>query len=346
MNSKKISPYALAAIIIPMRIFALSMYVPSNEENAAITATVTIMLTALKLVSFIPLFILWKKSGGSPIKCGKAAVVFSALICIIYLLMITDGFSTAIESVYPDRFGKIGITAVFLFICGYVASMNINGISRASAISIFAITATILIILFEMRSNMMNEQIHLYSDEPLKEIISTIKNLLAFSGDYFIFFSLLPYIDSSPEKAAGIYTVFDMLLSTVFFMMSASIMGGYWSRSGFAYYTIAYCTHGEFIDRSDGLFLAIATVCGLISAAVFMGILKKSIKYIFNLKSDTNIYLSSAAGLTLIALCFISFNFKPARYSVYISVLSISVLFLASVIGLIFRRRQCDEKEA
>lgn len=90
-----ISPYAFAAILILIRIFALSMYVPSANENPAITAVCAIAISAVKLLSFIPLFIIRKRKSSfhnqTLTRCGA---VFAAVTAAVYLLMINDAFST------------------------------------------------------------------------------------------------------------------------------------------------------------------------------------------------------------------------------------------------------------
>lgn len=336
-----ISPYAFAAILILIRIFALSMYVPSANENPAITAVCAIAISAVKLLSFIPLFIIRKRKSSfhnqTLTRCGA---VFAAVTAAVYLLMINDAFSTVVESVYPDRFTKIGVAAVMLLIAAYVASMGIHGISRSASICTVTFIIILLIIFTEMRSSMLNDRINLYSGNVGKEIIRTSKNILAFLGDYFVFAALLPYLKRSPAKAAGLYIAADILISLSFFLMSASVMGNFYSKTGFSFFTLAYCTHGSMIDRSDGIFLAVSTCCGLICCAAMLLILKDSLNYLFPIKSDPRIYAYSAVILTAANLSLISFGQHIGEHTKILSAISTAIIFAAGIIRLFIRSKK------
>lgn len=338
---KTVSPYAYASILILMRIFAVSMYMPSEGENAAVTAICAVVLSALKLISFIPLFILFKR-GVSPqnrvlIRVGATS---AAVVSAAFLLIINDLFSTAVESVYPDRFTKIGITAALFFIAAYVASMGVQGVSRACSICAVTFAVMLVVVMVEMRSCMANDRIDLYSRDLGGEAAATAKNLLAFLGDYFVFFALLPYLKSSPQKAAGIYATADMILSLVFFLMCASVMGGFYPRSGFSFFTLSYCTQGSMIDRADGIFLAISAACAIVSCAAMMTVLKDSLRYLFNKGAETGTYLASAAVLTAAALSMINFKVSAGKYSLPLGVISAIAIFTASAAAAFLKRRR------
>jgi hypothetical protein len=334
---KKISPYAFAAILTAARIFALSVYITSADENPTLTAICTVAVSLIKL----PLLFLIAAAEKNPSQSRSAAklrAVFSAAVSAIFLIMINDMFAELAQSVYPERFGKIGLTAVMLFVSAYVASMGIHGTSRSAVFSVAAFLAAIVIIFAEMRSGMQNDRINLYSANAASEAFRTCKNALAQLADVFIFYEMCRYTHGSAKKSAGLYISADILISLLFFMMSASVLGSFYPKSGYVFFTLSYCTHGVLLDRADGIFFAAASVFAMITCAALLTILKNSLGFLFKIKNETSktsCLLACAAVLTVLNLSLIGFNLSPGRYTAVLSIAAAAVILISSAAKII-----------
>ena len=127
---------------------------------------------------------------------------------------------------------------------------------------------------------------------------------------------MLPYVRSSPKKAAGIYLTADVLIWLVFAMAYAAIMGRLYPRSGYSFFAIAYCTQGLLIDRADGVFFCVVSAAAIIVCALLTGILKNAVKYIFtSIRSDEKTYLATAGVLTAAAISLSGFGIELSRYA-------------------------------
>lgn len=332
---KTVSPYAYASVLIIIRLFFLTVYMASSNENAAITCITAAAFSLAKLAVFILIFIILKQKNIILRLCqnryfSKVFYIVSAVFAAAYLLSVSDLFSTLIESVYPDRFTKLGITAVLFIAFAYAASMGIKGVSRAASVSLALFLIIMTIILFGLRGNMISDRINLYTGDIAKHTMTVLGKLLAGSADFFVFFGLLPYLGRSPVKAAGLYITADILISALFFLIGASVMGNFWENSGYSFFTLSCSTQGSLIDRCDGIFLAVSTACALICGAVLFIIFKDSISYLSGIKNaDVNtVYTICAAAFTAVSLSFMSFRFKPQNYLPYISAVSSAILFL------------------
>jgi hypothetical protein len=347
---KTVSPFSYAALLIAVRIFALSMYVPAANENPAITVLTSAAVSLAKLIILLPLCVFFSRKKSLPSTADsnlrshrfvcKSLAIFTLLCSSIFVLMINDAFSTVVESVYPDRFTKIGIIAVLPIIAAYISSMGINGLTRTAAVTSVCFIAVFAVILLGMHSDMHTENINFYSENLRSEILATLKNLTAFLGDIFLFFTLLPYLKKSPVKAAGIYLTTDVLVTAVFLLTSSAVMGGFQSSSGFAFFTLAYFTHGSFIDRADGIFLSASAACAFITSAALFTVLKDSLKYLFPKTENGGILLVSSATLTLSGLSLANYGLHIGEKTDILSAVSVFVLAASAVIFAISARRK------
>ncbi len=336
-----ISEYSLAAVLLVIKLFTLSMYVPVDGENPVITAVIFTIMSLIKLCTLIPLFYCAKKQGGYAALSGR----FKAFGCIFFALgaaglaaAVSDLLSTAIESVYPDRYTKFSITLIFFFICAYIASMGIKGFSRCSAGALFVILPLMLFVFYQMRGALLNDRLNFYADRPLPLINQTVKNLLEYTVDYFIFFGLLPYLKGSPSRAAGIYICADIIIVLLVLLTSASVMGSFWDNSGYIFFALSFSTFGSVIDRSDGIYLAISSGAAIICGSALLIVLKDSLNF-FNGAKDKNILLISAAALTAICVFADNLQLSSQRLITPICLFSAAVLFIISCISAVRIKR-------
>ena len=328
---KSISAYQFAGAMIVARILALALYIPSEGENPVVTALALPILALAKYALLALTIRAYEKQTFT-----RGAAVCSAIFAGALLISICGAFSQSVETVYPDRFSRLGITAVFFIIGAYVASMG-----AAGTVGIFLFAAAIFsaILLFQTRGSMLTDRITLYSPSPLRDLESALRNLTAYSADVFIFAMMLPYVRSSPKKAAGIYLTADVLIWLVFAMAYAAIMGRLYPRSGYSFFAIAYCTQGLLIDRADGVFFCVVSAAAIIVCALLTGILKNAVKYVFtSIRSDEKTYLAAAGVLTAAAISLSGFGIELSRYA---GVLAAAVWIALAVYALtgIFSRK-------
>lgn len=308
---KSISAYQFAGAMIVARILALALYIPSEGENPVVTALALPILALAKYALLALTIRAYEKQAFT-----RGAAVCSAILAGALLISICGAFSQSVETVYPDRFSRLGITAVFFIIGAYVASMGAAGTVRTAGIFLFAAAIFSAILLFQTRGSMLTDRITLYSPSPLRDLESALRNLTAYSADVFIFAMMLPYVRSSPKKAAGIYLTADLLIWLVFAMAYAAIMGRLYPRSGYSFFAIAYCTQGLLIDRADGVFFCVVSAAAIIVCALLTGILKNAVKYIFtSIRSDEKTYLAAAGVLTAAAISLSGFGIELSRYA-------------------------------
>ena len=344
---KSLSPYAYAAILIIMRLFALSMYSPNQTENPAITAVVTIIFSFFKLLTLIPVIIFFKRNGEQGLSLAPLYKLSSALFLLfssLLLLSSANSFSQMISSLYPDRFAKISIAATIIFIAAYIASMGLNGIGRACTILSVLFSAFLLFIFVETKSAMLNDRINLYSDDLQSELINTTANISSYLLDYLAFFGLLPYLKNSIAKAAGLYITADCLISILFFLMSASVMGDFWNDSNYSFFTLSFASQGSIIDRSDALALVISGGSALVTFSILLTIAKDSVKSIFKIKSENLVLASIAAMLTIILIFTIVYKYEIENALLIISIISASILFIFSIFLLFSKRKRGESK--
>lgn len=333
---KTISPYSFAAVLVLSRLFALSLYTPTMGENAGLTAAISLGLSLVKLLAVIILIRFYDGSVSGISEKVKSGVIGVLAAC--FIVAAGAEFSIMVESVYPYRFSKLGITIVLFIVCAYVASMGAESLSRTSAILIVSFVAALAFIFFEMRETMFTDRINLYSYAPYAEIKNTVSNLMAQLYDIVIFFGLLPRVRGSGKKAACIYILSDAMIYLVFFLMSAAVMGDFFPKSGYSFFTLSYSTHGAIIDRSDGAFLAISSACAVITIAALMIVLHDHLIKFITIKNDANIYTAAALILTSVLLALQSRKVILDGIAADVSILTIGLLLIGAAVSALKRK--------
>lgn len=341
---KKLTSYQAAAILILSRMLSLSMYNSAPGENPTITAAVSAALNILKLILLLPAVRQLSKHPISPSKnLSRIRAVFFAAGAACFLMLLTDSFAGMLETVYPDRFSRFGISVVLLFICAYIASMGVSSLARTASLMLPSFILVFGLIFFEMRDSMLSDRLNLYSPDIFAEIISTVRSLLIELFDVFLLFGLLRLIDRTPEKTVKIYIAADSLMSLVFFMMSASVLGGFTTGSGNNYFSLSYCTHGAVIDRSGAVFLAAATGCTVITGAALLVILKISLRYFIQKYEDSTLYLGIAAVLTTLLVTLSTRGAVIAGYALALSLITATAILAAAYLSPVFGARKESE---
>jgi hypothetical protein len=124
-------------------------------------------------------------------------------------------------------------------------------------------------------------------------------------------------------------------------MMSASVLGSFYPKSGYVFFTLSYCTHGVLLDRADGIFFAAASVFAMITCAALLTILKNSLGFLFKIKNESSktsqpsCLLACAAALTVLNLSLIGFNLSPGRYTAVLSIAAAAVILISSAAKII-----------
>lgn len=330
----KITSYQAAAILILSRMFALSLYNAAPGENPALTAAAAAALSILKLLLLLPAVkLLSKRPLTSQKNLAKVRAAFFAVGASCFLMLLTDSLAGLLETVYPDRFSRFGITAVMLFICAYIASMGVQSLARTASLILPSMILVFGLIFFEMRDSMLSDRLNLYSPDMTNELARTLRTLAGELFDVFLLFGLLPLIDRKPESAVKIYIAADCLISLIFFLMSASVLGGFTSGSGNNYFTLSYCTHGSVIDRSGAVFLAAAAGFAMITEAALLTILKMSLRYILPKYDENSLYLGGAAVLTVLLVALNARGAVIAGFTFAVSVTTAAVIIIAALIS-------------
>ena len=285
-RQKKISPYALAALMIVSRLFALSMYIPSEGENAALTAVTAMVLCLFKLPMFLGAAKLFRLASKRP-KILGAVLMVSA---VLFIIVSADSFTDMLESVYPERLTKLAAAVVLIFACIYTASMGVEGTVRAACVILGVFTVTIIPVLFSMRGSMLTDRIDLYSEMPFTEITRSAGELLRYFAEPLIFAGLLPFAGGEDRRTAGIaaksYLIAEALISCVLFLMHAAVMGRFFGQSGYAFFTLSYNTHGTIIDRANGVFTCVSSMGAVITIAALMLVFREGLE-MMNVKKET-----------------------------------------------------------
>ena len=289
------------------RLFALSMYVPSRGENAALTAVTGIVISLLKLPLMYGAARLSARAKRRPMIYG-AVTAFAALV---FIVVCADAFTDMLESLYPERMTKAAAAIVLILVCVYTASMGIEGTARTACIMLGALTAVMVPILFEMRGSMLTDRLDLCSPAPLAECTRSAGQLLRYFFDPLIFAALLPYAGGADADKTTVsrtvkpYLIADGLITCVFFLMNAAVMGRFFGHSGFAFFTLSYNTHGSLIDRANGIFTCVSTIGAVITLSSLIIVMCDGIR-LTGLTADRGKVFggaaaASAAAVTLIA---------------------------------------------
>ena len=279
-EKKRISPYALAALLVMTRLFALSMYVPSRGENAALTAVTGLVISLLKLPLMYGAARLSAKAKRRPMIYG-AVTAFAALV---FIAVCADAFTDMLESLYPERMTKAAAAIVLILVCIYTASMGIEGTARTACIMLGALAAVMVPILFEMRGSMLTDRLDLFSHAPIAECTRSAGQLLRYFFDPLIFAALLPYAGGADADKTTVsrtvkpYLIADGLITCVFFLMNAAVMGRFFGQSGYAFFTLSYNTHGSIIDRANGIFTCVSTIGAVLTLSALMLTARDGIK--------------------------------------------------------------------
>ena len=109
---KSISAYQFAGAMIVARILALALYIPSEGENPVVTALALPILALAKYALLALTIRAYEKQAFT-----RGAAVCSAILAGALLISICGAFSQSVETVYPDRFSRLGITARHCLAC-------------------------------------------------------------------------------------------------------------------------------------------------------------------------------------------------------------------------------------
>ena len=259
-----ISALSLAALLAAARFFSLSLYMPQEGENAALTAVTAAGICLLKLPLF---YLLARLCGRFGSRFGYKALLAGAAAVMIPIC--AERFSEMTVSTYPERCTKFTAFIVLVLISVYVASMGAAGTVRTAALFLAGFAAVCIPVLAEMRGSMLTDRIDLFSPAPAAEVTRTALGVLSLFCEPVLFAGLLGGTKGSARAAANAYLVSDALVSGVFYLMCAAVMGRFFGKSGYAFFALSYNTRGAFIDRANGVFtffsssFAILTIAGL-----------------------------------------------------------------------------------
>lgn len=270
-NGNRISSYALAAVLTAARLFSLSLYVPREGENAALTALTAAALCLLKLPLFFLLAWLSRRFGSTT--GFKAAL---AGISAVMIPICAEAFSEMAVSAYPERCTKLTTFIVLIPICAYVASMGVTGTARTASLSLAGFAAVCIPVFLEMRGSMLTDRIDLFSYAPAAEITHTAAAMLSLFCEPVIFAGSLSSAKGSPRTAARVYLIADALVSGVFFLMCAAVTGRFFGSSGYAFFALSYNTRGAFIDRANGIFTFFSSVFTILTVSALMLVVRRA----------------------------------------------------------------------
>ena len=310
----RISSYQAAALLIVSRLLALSLYLPRPHENPVITCVCAVLLCGLKWLLLMPAAQLVSRKRLFTSRTSAAVLsTVTALGAAVLLVMLTEQFSALLGSFHPERYSRFGITAVLLFICAYVASMDRQGLARTASIILPVILGVMALIFIEMRGAMLPDRLNFFAPDPENAVVSTFLRLLGGSVDLLLCACLMPLIDCRPTRTVGVYLTADALMSLGFFLMAGSVLGSF--STGNLWFTLSCCTHGAVIDRSGAVFLAVMTVCEVLTCSALMLITSRAVGHFFRRTHQSTLLPVTAAVLTVLMLAMLSRNINVQEYA-------------------------------
>ena len=275
-----LSSLSFAALLTAAGCFSLSLYMPREGENAALTAVTAAVSCLIKL----PLFLAAAKLA-ERLRDSRIFHTALAAAAVFFMILGADSFSEMTVSAYPERCTKLTTVAVLLFICCYTASTGLAGTARTAGLILFGFAAVCIPVMFEMRGSMLTDRLDLFSPDPAGETVRTALRLSGLFCEPVIFMGLIGDTEGDVRLAVKPYLIAQAIVSGIFFLMCGAVMGRFFGSSGYAFYALSYNTHGAFIDRANGIFTFFASAFAILTISALMIVLRRSFDAVFRVES-------------------------------------------------------------
>lgn len=356
----KIRSTQLFCLLFVSRIITALMLMPAMERSAITVDMLPRVLfwDVLAFLCILPIFRLYDrgKSGIldyaqviSPAVC-KIVAVLLALYFLFANINLISGFEVFSTTVVFPELNSILFLFLFAVVCGYIASLGLEAVARAS--SVVAVLAVVIVGLLLIT---LIPQVRKFNFTPLfydgvQVPVTGALRSIANTTEIAAIAVVLPHVTGRVKRIyaawAGGITVWIIVLS--FFAVGA--LGAFATTQLFPFYTLAEIASAGIFQRLDSVMTSVWVACAVIKSGFLIYLASDCLRRaIPKLGKNAAILLLSA--VTVGCAAFISLDeqryVQMNNYTLSLIIFAVIVLVIPLILlllGAIRRRRKGEEE--
>lgn len=279
----KISVSQAVILLVCCRIFRIMTFNPFEDTSGTVAMLAVLISAVVECILIIPVIVLTKRGNGANI-CEQAyerSHFLGAAVSVLYgLFFLLSGVRTAryfslfIHEAFPGIKGKAVIAFLLILIAMYGAYLGIESLGRSSVFVFvtFLIMFVLMIVTTSKRFDLLN-----FSMTQLLSGGTVLKTAVREAGmntELIMLTLLVTDIKGSIKKTAYVYIGTKAVLVLIIMFICTAILGNYLSLVKLPFFAVGAYSKTRLIERYDGLYLVIWTLCALVCLSLSAYIIK------------------------------------------------------------------------
>lgn len=308
-DTKKISLYQLAVLLIASRLFSEAVNFPLKTTEYSMQRF-GVILTAYCIIFllYIPLILLSKKQGGkSPITIlwernkplawiGGIIIAASAVISAVSALCRLRFYAA---STIFGQAPALLLVLLPLSVCGFALYKGIQGTARSGVIFTGVFIFFLILISISLSDKLDFQWLYPAFIEDGSSFAGEVWEQIGSNSEIFYFAVLMEYVNEKPQKAIYLYVPVVTFLLEFMFLLEMLVLGPFLDSVSFPFFTVSAMSNIVLFQRLDGIDVAVWTLMCIVKITLAL----ISVKIVFaRLVSERAGKIMGYAGLVIVGV--------------------------------------------
>ncbi len=317
MEKSKISAYQAFSLLFLCRMFDVITYSPIANNNtegtlSLITGAISLFCTVIIAIPIVVFYSKYSTKDMDIIDSLSAHNMILGQVCywIFFIsITLTITFSVILFSDFLlntiESFSKTFVIITILTATIYAASLNIEGISRASSIIMLFFIISIALIIFACMDAINPVNIKPVIDISIHTILHSILGTVTRNIELLGLILLFPKIKNKFKKTTFLFITISGLVGLLIWWISVLILGDYIYTQVYPFLTVSSILEiGNSIQRLDGLYSTIWIVVAFVKITFYLVLLKNHFNKILPVKHQKHTMFFVCATIVTALVAF------------------------------------------
>ncbi len=359
MEKLVIAPHQLFCILFISRVLSSILYSPVIQPSLEPIGYIfgSIIGILLQLVLLVPLMFYMQLSENQPFsissfcslgKIGPIIVVLYVLFCLVSAVGSLSEISFFMAT-FTREYSMLFYLVVASVVGFYVAYSGIQCIARIGFLFAIGLVVSLLIAAVGGFSH-----INIYSIVPvyqgnISQIWSGLSRYLSNNSDFVLLVLLAPYVKTGVKKLSILAVAATGIVSAFAMFVSAGVLGTFFNKLAFPYYTMFASMNLFGIRRLDVIQLYFCFLLYILKFSVLIFAGARNLENLFPIPKRKPVFWIFCIVVFVLALAvgISDFKFVPVQLSqnLAVSILLLTIIPSAMAISLAIKKRKRGERK-
>lgn len=269
-ETKKISLYQLAVLLIASRLFSEAVNFPLKTTEYSMQRFVIIITASLIVfLTYIPLILLSKKREGK----GPITLLYersNPLAWIGGIIIAAASVISAVSALCRLRFYAastiFGQAPALLLVllplsaCGFALYKGIQGAARSGAIFTGVFIFFLILISVSLSDKLDFQWLYPAFIEDKDSFAGEVWEQIGSNSEIFYFAALMEFVREKPQRAIYLYVPLVTLILEFMFLLEMLVLGPFLDSVSFPFFTVSAMSNIVLFQRLDGIDVAVWTL--------------------------------------------------------------------------------------